>query len=134
MDTDGLRQQMQTEMAEPDQVNELRGGGDMSEVRESMTTVPLFVDLDGTLLRTDMLVETFFSAVRANPLNAIRVIGWLSKGRAYLKKQLAERYHMDVGSLPLNAEFVEFLRLQADRGRQIFLATASNRKIAEAIP
>ena len=133
MDTDGLRQQMQTEMAEPDQVNELRGGGDMSEVRESMTTVPLFVDLDGTLLRTDMLVETFFSAVRANPLNAIRVIGWLSKGRAYLKKQLAERYHMDVGSLPLNAEFVEFLRLQADRGRQIFLATASNRKIAEAI-
>ncbi|SET49579.1 hypothetical protein SAMN04487962_1112 [Marinobacter segnicrescens] len=52
---------------------------------------PLCVDLDGTLLDSDMLVETGFSFIKNNPLGIAPVIGHLFKGKAHLKAYLVSR-------------------------------------------
>ena len=58
---------------------------------------PLVVDLDGTLIKTDLLLESFYAMIHRDPLLAVHVPLWLLKGKAYLKKveNVALRYAMD---------------------------------------
>lgn len=94
---------------------------------------PLYVDLDGTFTRTDLLHESFIVAVKANPVNLFRCFFWLLRGRAYLKYRLARCTTISPASLPLNPEFYAFLVEQKQNGREIILATASNEQFAESI-
>lgn len=96
-------------------------------------SVPLCVDLDGTLTSTDLLVESFLVLVKRNPLYAFLCIGWLLRGKAHLKAQIAQRAAIDVTVLPYNARLVEFLREERSCGRDLYLCTAANRKFAEEI-
>jgi 4-hydroxybenzoate polyprenyltransferase len=95
--------------------------------------IPLIVDLDGTLLKTDILLESFFSLLLVHPLYLFLIPVWLVKGKAYLKQQIANRVELDVAMLPINQEFLEYLRAQHDTGRRLVLATASNAKFARGI-
>src|SRR4051812_18045612 len=72
--------------------------------------VPLVVDLDGTLLRTDMLWEHLARLLRQNPFSLVAVLFWLTRGRAHLKQQLARRIHIDPSTLPVNQAFFSWLR------------------------
>lgn len=96
-------------------------------------TLPLVVDLDGTLLHTDTLVETLFDLARRRPLQLLRVPGWLAGGRAHLKRQLALQSQVDLASLPRADELVAHLRSQKARGRRLVLATAADATIAQAL-
>ncbi|WP_250534560.1 UbiA family prenyltransferase [Caballeronia sp. AZ10_KS36] len=96
-------------------------------------SVPLCVDLDGTLTATDLLVESFLVLVKKNPVYIFHCFVWLLRGKAYLKAQIAERVAIDVSVLPYNARFVEYLREQRQSGRDLYLCTASNRQFAEQI-
>ncbi|MFZ5830727.1 MAG: prenyltransferase, partial [Planctomycetota bacterium] len=73
---------------------------------------PLFVDLDGTLVRTDMLVESCVNAVRSNVFVLFRLPRWIARGRAYVKRELAARGRPDVASLPYRQDVLEFLRTE----------------------
>jgi len=95
--------------------------------------VPLCVDLDGTLTRTDVLVESFLVLVKKNPVYLLLCIGWLLHGKANLKEQIAQRVSLDVSLLPYNARFVDFLREQRSTGRDLYLCTASNQRFAEQV-
>lgn len=95
--------------------------------------VPLVVDLDGSLLRTDTLVESLFAVARTHPLTLLKVPAWLAQGRARLKQGLAARAAIDVHTLPFNSELVEHLRAQKRRGRHVILATGTDQKIARAV-
>lgn len=86
---------------------------------------PLVVDLDGTLLRTDLLVESFFALAAANFFQAMALLPHLKRGKARFKAELAARAGLDVGSLPLNEEFLAWLRGEKARGRRIYLASAA---------
>ncbi len=57
----------------------------------SRAECPVFVDLDGTLIRSDLLWETLFLFARQEPLQFWRVFAWLAKGKAVLKDELAAR-------------------------------------------
>jgi apolipoprotein N-acyltransferase len=96
--------------------------------RESQ--VPLCVDLDGTLIKTDLLWESVALLLRRNPLRFFQVIFWWTHGRAFLKQQLARRVTVDPAALPYEKPFVEFLREQKKAGRKLFLVTASDRDMA----
>ncbi|MEO0923742.1 MAG: hypothetical protein AAFY09_13405 [Pseudomonadota bacterium] len=61
----------------------------------SRTDVPLCVDLDGTLTRTDTLWESLIALLSANPLTLFLIIPWLLKGRAHLKSEIARRVDLD---------------------------------------
>lgn len=94
---------------------------------------PLCVDLDGTLVATDTLWETFLLLLRTNPLWLVLVPLWLLKGKAYLKHQIAQRVTLNVAILPYRANVVEFLQQEQAKGHRLVLATAANEKIALAV-
>ncbi|MBV1878312.1 MAG: UbiA family prenyltransferase [Pseudomonadales bacterium] len=95
--------------------------------------MPLIVDLDGTLIKTDLLIESFLGLLKLNPFYVIAVFFWLIKGKANLKQEIAARVDIDVSILPYNTEFVDYLKAQKKAGRQIALATASHKKYAEQV-
>lgn len=94
---------------------------------------PLFVDLDGTLLATDLLWESVLELIRNRPTAALRLPFWLLRGRAYLKRRVAEQVELAVATLPYRAEVVSQLRAEHEAGRAIVLATAAEQTLAEAV-
>lgn len=96
-------------------------------------TIPLCVDLDGTLTRTDFLLEAFFVLLKQNPLVIFQCLRWLLQGKAHLKEQIAKRVTIDVGVLPYNTQLVDFLRDEHSAGRSLYLCTASNRRFANQV-
>lgn len=94
---------------------------------------PLVIDLDGTLLQTDLLIEGILDLVRRNPLIVFRLPRWLLKGKASFKAQVAARAKIDASNLPYNSELLQFLRRSRAAGRRLVLATASNIRHAEQI-
>lgn len=95
--------------------------------------IPLFVDLDGTLIHGDLLVEGILGLLRQNPLYAVLLPYWLAGGKARLKQQVAQRVDIDAANLPYNTPFLEFLKSEHARGRRLILATASHRRHAEQV-
>jgi 4-hydroxybenzoate polyprenyltransferase/phosphoserine phosphatase len=94
---------------------------------------PLVVDLDNTLLRTDLLAEMLPGYLLRRPLDLPRAIGWLLGGRARLKEEIAARIELDPTTLPYNESVLEWLRDERARGREIWLASASHQKYVAAI-
>lgn len=94
---------------------------------------PLYVDLDGTFTKSDMLFESLLVSIKSNPLILFLCFFWLLKGRAHLKVKLSERANLNALLLPLNSDFYQFLIEQKAKGRSIILATASNEKYAKEI-
>lgn len=104
-----------------------------SEAHHSYYDLPITVDLDGTLVFTDMLYESAVDAIRYRPTAALgRMPATLLGGKARLKAELASLAVHDVAILPFNWAFIDWLRLQVGR-RRIVLATAADRSVAEAI-
>jgi phosphoserine phosphatase len=99
----------------------------------SADPIPLIIDLDGTLIRTDMTWESLKALCGKNPLALIKVLIWLMQGRAYLKQQLAANVQIDPATLPYHAEFLAWLKEEKRTGRKLILATASDLKMAEPV-
>ena len=95
--------------------------------------VPLVVDLDGTLLRSDLLVESALAHARARPLRALAPLWWLRGGKAALKQGLAEAAEIDVATLPYDARVLALIERERALGRPIVLATASHRLYADRV-
>lgn len=101
-----------------------------------MTTksnIPLVVDLDGTLIKTDCLIESLIALVKQYPVYIFIFPFWLLYGKAYLKWKIAEKVDLDIKKLPYNSEFISYLEDQKLQGRQLVLATASYYKYAEDV-
>ncbi|HEY3697826.1 MAG TPA: UbiA family prenyltransferase [Spongiibacteraceae bacterium] len=99
-----------------------------------MNNKPLVVDLDGTLLKSDILLESGLAFLRAQPLRFYRPLLWLLRdGKAQLKARLAEIIFVDITTLPFNAQLLEWLREEKARGRSLVLATATHQSYAEEI-
>ncbi|GMU46721.1 MAG: hypothetical protein AMXMBFR26_15030 [Porticoccaceae bacterium] len=96
-------------------------------------SIPLVVDLDGTLIRTDMLVESTLRLLRDRPFDLLRLPAWLAQGRAALKRRLAERTGFDPADLPYHRPLLDWLHEQRRQGRCLVLCTASDAKIANTI-
>ena len=70
--------------------------------RNSTTAVPLVVDLDGTLVWTDTLLESALLLVRGRPLAIFLLVWWALHGKLRLKAELAARTTLDPQHLPWN--------------------------------
>ncbi len=103
------------------------------DARSEKNAIPLAVDLDGTLIATDLLWEGLFLLLRRNPLYLFMVPVWLLLGPARLKQELAQRIDIDPAALPYRETLVERLREDHAAGRRVILATGTPRKFAEAI-
>jgi 4-hydroxybenzoate polyprenyltransferase len=92
---------------------------------------PLAIDLDGTLLRTDMLYESVFALLGREPLLVFALPFWLLRGRAFLKQQIARRVEIDFATLPWDERVLALAR-EALGKREVVLCTASDQRLAAA--
>jgi phosphoserine phosphatase len=99
----------------------------------SSRELPLVVDLDGTLIKTDLLIETASKYLIDRPAQFYKLIQWLLKGRTVLKESLAKSVALDFESLPYNTAVLAYLNSEKEKGRTIILATASHRILAEQV-
>jgi len=91
---------------------------------------PLVVDLDGTLIRTDLLFESCFLFLRQDPHKFLLLLFWLLQGKSVLKSRLSSRVNIDVSKLPYEPVVVDFIRTEKECGREVILATASSQVYA----
>lgn len=95
---------------------------------------PLVVDLDGTLLRSDISIETCLYYIKSAPFQCWRLLSWwLRGGKINLKAQLAQRVEIDSAQLPFDEKILAWLRTEKLSGRRLILATASQQKFAQQI-
>jgi apolipoprotein N-acyltransferase len=95
--------------------------------------VPLVVDLDGTIIRTDLMWESLAQLLRRNPFAFFQILFWWTGGRAHLKQKLAARVQVDPATLPYHEQFLIWLRREKSSGRKIILATASDLEMARPV-
>lgn len=99
-----------------------------------MRSRPLVVDLDGTLIRSDVLIESGFAYLKAAPHRFYKPLLWLAQGgKPGLKAHLADATNVDVTVLPYDATVLEWLKAERKAGRSLVLATASHERYAQAI-
>lgn len=93
-----------------------------------MTTKPLVIDADGTLLRTDMLLEGVWKGLGTDPLGVIRAVGKLPD-RAAFKAEIARIAPLRIDLLPVNEDVVALMDQARDDGREVVLASASDQSL-----
>ncbi len=92
--------------------------------------VPLCVDLDGTLIATDLLWVSLCQVLRRAPWLALALPFWWRRGRGFLKAELARRATLDYKRLPYFEDVLDFLREERARGRRLVLVTGSHERYA----
>ena len=98
-----------------------------------MSSCPLVVDLDGTLLKSDLAVESLAHYLKARPAAALSLFTMAGSGKAGMKARLAEDYQPNLDLMPWNREFLAWLKDQKQQGRHLILATGSNQKLANEV-
>ncbi len=94
---------------------------------------PICVDLDGSLIHSDLLLESFLLLIKRNPLYLLLIPFWLLRGKAVLKAEIAARVELNGAALPYTQAFVAWLREQKQQGRALWLCTASDHRLAQAV-
>jgi 4-hydroxybenzoate polyprenyltransferase/phosphoserine phosphatase len=102
-------------------------------VTESALQVPLCVDLDGTLINSDVLFESILLLIKRNPLYLLRMMVWVLKGKAAFKAEIASRVTVNPAALPYNQALLDWLGAQRASGRSLWLVTATNERFAKAV-
>jgi 4-hydroxybenzoate polyprenyltransferase/phosphoserine phosphatase len=97
------------------------------------THVPVVVDLDGTLIRSDLLVESAFALLGRHPAGITKLLTALSRGKASLKAHIAAMHGIDAAHLPFNVQVIELIREARSAGRPVYLASASNERYVSAV-
>ena len=95
--------------------------------------VTLFVDLDGTLIKTDLLFEMILLLFKRSPFSIFLLPLWFLRGRAYLKDQLTSRTLIEPANLPYHQPFLDYLHTMSKQGKRLVLATGSNERVARKI-
>ena len=94
---------------------------------------PLCVDLDGTLVKSDTLVDSLLVLVRTRPLEALKAPLWALRSKAILKREVTTRVNINVEHLPYNSALLEYLMAQRGEGRKLYLATGADAGLADRI-
>ncbi|MFP5227382.1 MAG: UbiA family prenyltransferase [Acidobacteriota bacterium] len=94
---------------------------------------PLCVDLDGTLVKSDTLMDSLLLLVRSRPLDALRIPFWILRGKAAVKAEVGARVALDVRHLPYNRSVVEYLEVERGEGRRLYLATGADQVLAQRV-
>ena len=94
---------------------------------------PLVVDLDGTLVKSDLLLESLFARIGQDPSSAFGLLFDLRSGKAHFKEALAQRVDLDIDTLPYDGAVLGLIEKARAAKRPVFLASASNEKFVSAI-
>jgi 4-hydroxybenzoate polyprenyltransferase/phosphoserine phosphatase len=105
----------------------------MASALDIEARVPLVVDLDGTLTLSDTLYESFAKLLLGNPVRALLSLPHLGRGRAAIKRHIADRCRPVPGSLPYREPLLDLIRAEKARGRPVLLVTAADQQVADQV-
>jgi 4-hydroxybenzoate polyprenyltransferase/phosphoserine phosphatase len=112
----------------------LAGGGSFAQLKtENDDGRPLVVDLDGTLVKSDLLLEFLFGRVGRDPAALFGLLWALRSGKAHSKNLLARKVDLDVRTLPYDETVVGLIEKARAAGRPVFIASASNERFVSAV-
>ena len=97
------------------------------------SSIPLVVDLDHTLIDTDLLFLSSLGVLTKSPWLIGHYFFWLWKGKGYLKDQLVRRFEINIPELPYNESVISYIVQRKKDGSKIILATASHKNYAFAV-
>jgi 4-hydroxybenzoate polyprenyltransferase len=97
------------------------------------THAPLCVDLDGTLVKSDTLLDSLLVMLRSRPLKALTLPAKVFEGKAAFKVYVTDSVALDVAHLPYNRKLLHYLQGEAARGREIYLATGADERLARRV-
>ena len=109
------------------------GQPDRCGASDAANLLPLVIDLDGTLINTDLLAETASSFLLAQPFRFYEIAMWLVQGKCVLKSRLALATRIDAAALPYNKDLLAWIEEEKAQGRRIVLATASHKLLADQV-
>lgn len=99
-----------------------------------MTEEVIVVDLDGTLVSTDLLWESLLLFIKKNPFFLFFLPIWLIQGgKALVKVKLADRVQPDIATLPYSNQLISFLKQARQEGKKLILASGSDERIVKAV-
>jgi len=96
-------------------------------------SIPLVVDLDGTLVKTDTLYESIIKLIKQSPFTILLFFSWLLQGKSFFKDEIAKRIAFNPETLPFNQELLIWLKEQKACNRRLILCTAANERVAQSI-
>lgn len=99
----------------------------------SMNLRPLCVDLDGTLSKSDTLIDSLLLLARSRPRLLLKLPAQLLRGKAAFKAFVTSSVSLDVAHLPYNHKLLQFLQQEHAQGRPIFLATGADLRLAQRV-
>ncbi len=99
----------------------------------SETLLPLCVDLDGTLVKSDTLHDSILALLRSHPSKALALPAKAFQGKAAFKRYVTDAVAIDVQHLPYNRKLLQYLREERARGRAIYLATGADERLAQRV-
>ena len=112
----------------------MAGAGELFQLKTADDLkLPLVVDLDGTLVRSDLLLESLFGRIGRDPMSAFGLLFALNSGKARFKDLLAQRVDLDVDTLPYDEAVLTLIGKARAAKRPVFLASASNEKFVSAV-
>ena len=100
----------------------------MSEQDQPRTLV---VDLDGTLIRSDLLFESFIATFRRSLVALFRACLSLFSGRAAFKAQLSVGLDVQDFNLQFNQPVLDLIESHRRSGGKVALVTASRKRSAK---
>lgn len=114
-------------------MNTMPTNSQADDSRDSAKSVPLVLDVDGTLLRTDLLYETFWAALGHSFFATLRVLlaCWTSPPR--LKRRLREIAEPNIDLLPVREPVLDRAREAIAQGCRVHLASGSDQGLVEAV-
>jgi 4-hydroxybenzoate polyprenyltransferase len=98
-----------------------------------VTPARIWVDLAGTLIRSDLLLEALVLLIKRNPLILLRLPLWLLRGREIFGAEIAARVTLDPAALPYNKAFVSWLEAERRAGRSLWLYSAADEPLARRV-
>ncbi len=105
----------------------------ISEQRSKTGSLPIIVDLDGTLVLSDTLHESIVLVLFRRPAALLNAVPALAQGRAAFKEALAREVDLSEHSLPLRDDLIDWLREKAEEGHEIHICSAAHQSIVEVL-
>src|SRR5207302_11255761 len=99
----------------------------------AVVKIPLCVDLDGTLIKTDLLLECLLALLKQSPWAVFLIAWWSLHGWSFLKRELAAKASVPLELLPYRSDVLDFLHQEQESGRPLLLVTAADQAIAAKI-
>lgn len=96
-------------------------------------SIPLIVDLDGTLIRSDLTIETLFAELGRRPTAVLGLLRLLFVGRAAFKHCLAQKASVDFAALPYDKTVLAIIGRARAEGRRVYLASASSETLVAGV-